>query len=406
MVPARFYQTIPKEEYTLLLIQLKQFSSLLWHHSDSIKQTIYSIIQSFLNDKEALYLIEDDFLIFLHCTNQLALMNWIAVLDDTIERFQFFHIAAGIRFLKNTHDFETCRKEARFAMLNSHDHSKYTTSYEFYDEKQLLLQKTREEIERYLPQALAQGNFQIYLQPKIDTMTCQIVGAEALLRLFHHDQQIPLSNFLSYANQNAFIRTLDLFVLERSCHYLQQAAKHHLPLYPVSINISPFSFYDGAYYLEEVKQILHRYQIPPALIEFELSEDISLQHDAHLFSFLNRLQQMGHRIALDDFGSGYSSLSLLSELPVDMIKLDQSFFYKPLQHKQEYLLSSLIQMLKTLRHTIIAEGVETKEVYEFLRSQGVDMIQGYYFYHPISIASYNELIKLQNSNGKNHFPMI
>lgn len=406
MHPAQYYQTIPKEEYSLLLIQLKQFSSLLWHHGDTIKETIYKIIQPFLNDKEALYLMEDEFLIFLHCTNQLELMNWIAVLDDTIERFKFFHIAAGIRFLNDTHDFETCRKEARFAMLHSNDHSKYTTSYEFYDEKQLLLQKTREEMERYLPHALAQGNFNIYLQPKVDTFTNQIIGSEALLRLFHQEQQIPLASFLSYANQNAFIRTLDLFVLEQSCQYLQQASKAHLPLLPISINISPFSFYDGPYYLEEVKQILLHYHIPPALIEFELSEDISLQHDTHLFSFLNQLQQMGHRIALDDFGSGYSSLSLLSELPVDIIKLDQSFFHKPLKSKQEYLVSSLIQMLKTLHYTIIAEGVETKEVYDFLYDQGVDMIQGYYFYQPVSTQSFNELIKLQNSNGTNQFPMI
>lgn len=401
-----FYQSIDKDAYTLLLLQLKQFSSILWHHGEAIKQSVCTIIRSHLKESETIDLIDDDFIVFLHRTNQLDIMHWIAVVDDAIEQFQYFHIAAGIRPLKDTTEFESCRKQAYFALQHSKEFHNYTTSFEFYNEEVLLLQKSREELERYLQHALAQGQFHIYFQPKVDTFSRHIVGAEALLRLFHQDQLIPLSSFLSCANQNAFIRTLDLFVLEQTCRYLQHAKKQMLPLYPISINISPVSFSDGRYYLEEVRRIIKQYQIPGSLIEFELSEDISLQREHHLFSFLNTLQQMGHRIALDDFGNGFSSLSLLSELPVDIIKLDQSFFHIPLPSKQKQLLIHLIQMLKQLKYEVIAEGVETKEIYQFLYSQNVDMIQGYYFHQPLSLSSYDELIKQQNSNGKNKYPML
>lgn len=401
-----FYDSVDNHAYALLIIQPKRFSPMLWKCRQEVIEKMTLLLSSCLSKEERIFVIEDEFHVFLRATHPLDIMNWIAIADDTIEQYQFFHIAIGICFLRDSIDYETAVRQARFALHHNNERFLYTTSYEFFHKLDIQQYLASETWERYLPQALKNGQFQIYLQPKVDTQTKQIKGAEALLRLVQDAQEIPLSDFLPYANQNAFIRILDLFVLEQSCRLLQYCINHHLPLLPISVNISFHSFQDGAYYLEESKKIIQRFQIPSTYIEFELSEDITLSSSHSLFSFLNQLQTAGHRIALDDFGSGYASLAILSELPIDIIKLDQSFFRKGCSNKQRIVLQHLISLLKELHYHIVAEGVETKAVVDFLTEWKVDMIQGFYFYQPLSTHDYLNLLSHQNTNSTNDDPMI
>lgn len=385
-----FDRIIHKEAYALLSIRIKHGQYITLSKLDLEK--VLLCLCAHLRKEEALFFLEDDYLIFLQQNSALGVMTWIDELDEALEKIQYCHAAIGIRFLQNEDLFVQCKKEATLAMMHSKDYPKYTTTYEFFHPELLASLQQQEHTYRMLQEALEKKQFQIYLQPKLDIKTNTLVGAEALLRLHINQKEIPLSSFLPLANTNAFIRELDLYVLEEVCRFLTYCSLQHIPLLPISINISPSSYMDGKFYTARVRSIVSTYQLDPHLLEFELSENIALQEDGDIFSFLNELQQDGHPISLDDFGAGYSSLLLLSDLKIDTIKLDQQFFRSPLHERKQTLILSLIDLLHELGYLVLAEGIETQEALHFIEHH-CDYIQGYYYHPPLSQEHYLSLLQ-------------
>lgn len=379
-----------KDSYALLAVQIKHGKYTLL--SDSDQESVLLCLCSSLRKEEALFPFEDDYLIFLHQHTPLGIMEWIDQLDEQLEQIHFLHAAIGIRFLQEKDIFTQCKKDAYLAMLHSKDHPKYTTTYDFFHKELLASLQLQEKTYQMLQQALMKQQFQIFLQPKLDMKTQQLCGAEALLRLYIEHKEIPLASFLPLANSNAFIRELDLFVLEEVCRFLKQCKEQQLPLLPISINISPSSFMDGKHYTARVKSIIAAYGLDPHWIEFELNEDIALQNSSFLFSFLNDLQQQGHPISLDDFGSGYSSLLLLADLKIDTIKLDQQFFHPPFHKRKQILIAALIKTLHELGYQVLAEGIEQEDRYAFIQQQHCDVLQGFYFHPPLPLEDYLNLV--------------
>ena len=394
MQAEQFYHQIDVSKYTMVSLHIKNFTPLVWDQYYQIRKYIQSLIQSALISNEMLFEKEDDFLIFLLHRNYI---QWIHDLDDEIQKAYAFHFACGINIIDIKDDFQTSLQKANFALSNGHDHHKYTTTYEFYTKDLYEQRKKKEHLSHDLSYAFHQNCFQIFLQPKVDTYRKQIVGAEALLRLFYHHKEIPLSSFISLVNENTFIRTLDLFVVKKVCEYLVQAAQKQLPLLPISINISPASFSDGKYYLKALHSIIQSYDIDPHLINFELHEDIVLTTTPAHLSFMNDLIQSGHKLSLDDFGSGYSSLSVLNDLPISTIKLDQSFFKTTFTPRKKSLLDHIIRFLHANHYEIIAEGVEQEAMYQYCLNHHIPIIQGYYFYPALSIKEFNNLLENQKN---------
>ena len=391
-----FYETLEqKQEYALLILRIKhgRYTPLSKDDQERVLLTLCHM----LTKQEALFLNEEDYLLFIRRKHPLSIITWIEDMDDHLEQIHFLHAAIGIRFLQGTDLFTICKKDAYLAMTHSQDHYKYTTTYEFFHQELLATLQKQEEMYQLLQKALLNKQFSVFFQPKLHMRTNTLAGAEALLRLHIQNQEVPLSSFLPLAKANAFIRELDLYVLEHVCEFISECQTQQLPLLPISINISPSSFMDGKFYTARVHEIISQHDIDPHLIEFELSEDIALQHSNFLYTFLNELQKQGHRISLDDFGSGYSSLLLLGDLKIDTIKLDQQFFYPPFHQRKQLLVASLIQTLHALNYQVLAEGVETKEVSEYLKSQSCDLIQGYFYHRPITQAEYRNLLNLPQS---------
>ena len=259
-----------------------------------------------------------------------------------------------------------------------------SNSFAVYDHA-LHLKTTREkEIELLMSGALKNNEFVVFFQPKIDLKTGKIVGAEALVR-WHRDfgQMIMPSEFIPLFEKNNFIKQLDFYIHEHVFQLLRKCLDEGKPLVPISVNISRVDILDDRF-IPFIETSLKKYQLPPELIELELTESVFLDTTDTLIESINRLREMGMLFSIDDFGSGYSSLNLLRRLPIDVLKLDREFLSAGhATQKEQAVISSVIHMAKSLDIVVLSEGVETTEQADFLKSAGCDLAQGFLYSKPL-----------------------
>lgn len=262
--------------------------------------------------------------------------------------------------------------------------SRYCSEYAVYRHTMQEELNREREMEDRAAQALRLGEFELYLQPKIDLATGEVTGSEALTRwidssgrFIRPDEYIPLFE------KNGFIEHLDFYVLDRVCALLQNRLKNDLPVTPISINQSRYLFFQKNY-LPHVFELLRKYDIPPQLLEFEITETLFVEETDNVRLVLGQLRRKGIRLSLDDFGTGYSSLNTLTNFPVDAIKLDRSFLLQSDSHpKKRVVIEKTIELAKLLGIEVICEGVETTAQVSFLQQIGCDMAQGFLFARPM-----------------------
>lgn len=397
------FENLNKEDYMIIIMSIKNFQMLYYLHGKSVGteflQSLHDHGLQLLNENEYIFpLYGDLFLIYLHAKNKLDVMKWIYDMDDMCTALsrqyyqQTLNLSFGIYDMKTNTDFYEAYHGANLACVQSQDYRKYATTFEFYTPQLFEQNKSYYQIESMLEKALSNNEFQVYLQPKVDVLSTHIVGAEALIRWYHQEEEIPLRTFMPVIDENTFIRRIDIFVFEKVCQLLQTWTKNNQTMYPISINISKASFEDGYYYLGEILDIQKLYTFDRKYIEFELSEHILFEKEDRLLIFLERLHKEGYSSSLDDFGSGYASICTLTYLPIQTVKLDASFFQPVMSERQKIIIEHIIHMLKKLQLKIVAEGIETKVQYDMLKTYACDMIQGYYFYKPMPITEFEKLI--------------
>ena len=238
-----------------------------------------------------------------------------------------------------------------------------------------------------MEQALAEHQFQVYYQPKYDVHRECVAGAEALVRWIHPEfGYMSPAEFIPLFEQNGFITKLDYYVWREVCETLQRWKKEGRQLIPVSVNISRMDFAvpDLA---EWIISLVDRYDVDRELIHLEITETICTEESKHFIRTVSKLRDSGFKIEMDDFGSGYSSLNVLSEMPVDILKLDIKFIQQT-SLKKKNILGFVISMAKCLNMETVAEGAETEEQVERLKSFGCDYVQGYYFAKPMPKADF------------------
>lgn len=244
--------------------------------------------------------------------------------------------------------------------------------------------KREVEITSRVPKAIANHEFQVYYQPKIETETLRLIGAEALVRwrkpdgtFIYPDQFIPL------IERSGQVVDVDYYVYRETFKFLADRIAAGKSVVPISLNVSRIHLHK-MHILEYVRELFEEYKIPSGLIEFELTESIYLDNTEKALSLINGLHNLGAKVSMDDFGSGYSSLNLLSRLPIDIIKLDRVFLKEDtLQESDKIIISCVVDMARRLRITSLCEGVETPEQSDYLREIGCQIQQGYYFSRPI-----------------------
>ena len=261
---------------------------------------------------------------------------------------------------------------------------RYKTRYAYYDEKMRETLLEEQMMLRDMEFALSEGQFCVYYQPVYSIKAGRAVSAEALVRWRHPAAGlIPPVRFVPLFERNGFVVRLDRFAWEDVCCMLSSRIRAGLPVVPVSVNVSRLNFYDSDF-CDTVVSLLKKYDLDPSLLRLEITESAYTDNPTQLMNVLKKLQSLGLKILMDDFGSGYSSLNMLRNLAVDILKIDMSFV-RDLENSQRApaILRRVVEMAHDLRMGIVVEGVETKAQLDFLSSIGCDKIQGYYFAKPM-----------------------
>ncbi len=250
-----------------------------------------------------------------------------------------------------------------------------------------------QEIIGEMERAIVNGEFDIYLQGQYEYKTGRLSGCEALVRWLHPQKGIILpAAFIKLFEKNGFISRLDQYVFEKTCQLMRRWMDEGLEVVPVSVNLSRLDLYNTKL-PEIITDIAGAYRVPHHLLHFEITESAYTDNPEQLIKILSALCEKGFLIEMDDFGSGYSSLNALSDMPVDVLKLDMRFILGSSERKKRSkVLKSIIQMAKDIDLEVIAEGVETMEQAQYLASLGCEYMQGYYYAKPVHSSKFEKLL--------------
>ena len=233
-------------------------------------------------------------------------------------------------------------------------------------------------------------------QPQYNHSTGRMTGAEALMRWKHPDfgTQYP-ADFIPVLEKRELIRRADLHVFETVCRFQRACMDGGVPVVPVSFNISRHDIIEGGY-VDELEQIRKRYGVPVKYLRAEITESSAIGGMELVSSVIRQLHDAGYIVEMDDFGSGYSSLNALKDLDVDIIKLDMNFLSGDVGGRGGAIVSAMVQMAKWLKTPTIAEGVETVEQADYMKSIGCNYIQGYLYSRPVEGETLRETLKRTN----------
>ncbi len=250
------------------------------------------------------------------------------------------------------------------------------------------------ELERKMESALANGEFKAYFQPKYEVSTGEIVGAEALVRWDSPESGfMSPGKFIPLFEQNGFIINLDQYIFETVCKNIRDWIDSGVKVVPISVNVSRLQFY-RLDFAKRYTKIKEKYDIPDGILELEFTESIVFENLDILRKIVLSLKKSGFSCSIDDFGSGYSSLNILKNLPMDTLKLDKLFFDdSENMSRDKALISSVINMSRALEMKTVAEGIENWAQVAFLKEIGCDIIQGYVYSEPIPHARFTNLLE-------------
>ena len=280
----------------------------------------------------------------------------------------------------------------------------YTVKYRYYDESMRSNMLSEHEIEGMIASALREKQFVIYYQPQYSHSTGRLIGAEALVRWRHSERGMILPGvFVPIFERNGFITELDLYVFEQACAMLRRSMDEMLPIVPLSTNFSRYDIFH-ADFVDKLEDIRSRYNIPAKYLHIELTETVFIGGSKRMNTVIDQLHEHGYTVQMDDFGSGYSSLNVLKDTDVDCFKLDMDFLSGSLgPSKGGTILGTVVRMAKWLGVRVIAEGVETREQADFLRSIGCDCMQGFLYSRPLPEEEYLMLLRAQGTSHE-HVP--
>ena len=250
-------------------------------------------------------------------------------------------------------------------------------------------------VESHMNQALENQEFKMYLQPKIDLGTGRVGSAEALVRWIPEEgDMIYPGQFIPIFEKNGFCSNLDLYMVEQVCRQIRVWIDEGTTPVPLSVNQSKLLFYEVDY-IDKMKGLLEKYQVPGNLITLEILEGLAMGNIDELNEKILRLKELGFRISMDDFGSGYSSLNTLASLKIDEVKFDREFLLRLQERGMDYdrqvvIMSEIVELTKKLKISTVVEGVETQENEDLIKKLGCGYGQGYYYSRPVSVEEFSE----------------
>jgi diguanylate cyclase (GGDEF)-like protein/PAS domain S-box-containing protein len=306
------------------------------------------------------------------------------------------HIAGSIGisiFPGDGEDADTLTKNADTAMY--HAKEKGRNNFQFFKPEMNLKAVNRQSLEARLRLAIQRNQFVLHYQPKVNLESGEITGIEALIRWRQPDESLLLpSEFIPVAEDSGLILPIGRWVMREACTQARAWQDAGLPAMPIAINVSALEFRHKDF-LASVRSILSETRLQPRFLELELTEGVLMDHADSTASMLQELKEMGVRLAVDDFGTGYSSLSYLRQFPIDVLKIDKSFVHRMTANPDDStIVGAIISMGKSLKHLVVAEGIETQLQRTSLHAQCCAEGQGYLFSRPLGAAQFASLLQI------------
>ena len=255
--------------------------------------------------------------------------------------------------------------------------------------------------------ALSEGQFTVYLQPKYCLHDDRLSGAEALVRWIHPQWGfMSPGEFIPLFEKNGFITQLDRYVWETVCSLLQEWKQKGYPDISVSVNVSRADVYQDDL-PETLTSMIRKYGLEPQQLHLELTESAYTENPSQIISTVDRLREVGFIVEMDDFGSGYSSLNMLNQMKLDILKLDMKFIQtETAKPAEQGIIRFVVNLARWLNLSVVAEGVETRSQLERLREVGCDYVQGYFFSRPLPVKDFEVLLQNQSVHDMNQKPVF
>lgn len=384
----------PHRDYNILSFDIDHFRYVNNYYGfdfgDRVLSYLYAGVSEKLREGESLARISGDrFVAFLMDPSKERLAKLIP-LTFTVDDVTLYLSAGLYHITDRTESLSLMVDKATTAAQSTKDllHKEVTTYSERFDQTMI----HNEQLKRQVEHGLSTREFVPFYQPKVDVNTGKLVGAEALARWKMPDgTMVSPGDFIPLCEKTGQITELDLCIFEQVLEFLAEMRKLGQFCIPISVNFSRLHLLNKDF-IHSIIQRMEELDVPPSCIEIELTESVFFHNHDEISEFAKHLHAHGLLISMDDFGSGYSSLNMLKDIPIDILKIDRVFLTATQDMKrQRIIFSSIVQMAEQLRTSIVVEGVETIENVEMMRELGCSVAQGYYFARPMPEENFKKI---------------
>lgn len=391
----------PEGNYVIVAFDINNFKHINNSYSYATGDQLLKVLASTMTqwnkgDCISARLDADDF-ILLTKSSPTIISDLEATLQDAVTSLGLPEYLSNTEFTIGAYEVKNKHELIRTIIDNAYTAHKMaklhnSTSVLWYN--RTLIEKIEREayFVAHLPQALEQKEFKLYLQPQVNLHTKSLMGAEALVRWVLPNGELVFPDaFIPIFESTGNITLLDFYMLNEACTYLSEQRDQGIPLLPISVNFSRVTLCQPNF-SGRVIELVDRYDLPHHYIDIEVVESALNEMGDGIIQMLTALQHAGFRISMDDFGAGYSSLSVLGDLPVQIVKLDRQFLWGiDSNQKRKTIIHAFVDMAHHLDLMVICEGVETASHVAFLQQIGCACTQGYYFSRPVPQGDFDQV---------------
>lgn len=424
------YQALSKEAtnliekkpggYALIYLDIHHFKAINdtfgYETGDRVLIATAAVLKEFIaSDERVARIYADTFVLLLRYASKSSFEHRLDSLSQKLRNF-FFEGKDNINPLfcggvyPLPHNFDDLDKACDRANYAKDSISQYfSNTFAFYDDVMRNRVLAEKELEGSMHSALAKGEFVPYYQPKLNTITEKVVGAEALVRWIHPEKGlISPAEFLPFYEKNGFVVNIDLSIFEQVCRDMHDWLERGNEGMPVSVNFSRLHMRNPNL-PQQLKGIADRYQIPTNFLEVEVTETEELENVEIAVDFVLALKAYGFRVSIDDYGTGYSSISFLQQLPLDSLKLDRKFILNAMKtDRARDVMRYLVAAMQKNEIRVVCEGVETKAQRDFIVSLDCRFIQGFFYSMPLPLVEFEDYLGkwgIEDSESLNFIPI-
>lgn len=381
---------------SLEIINIKNIATISGlNNTKFILNEVYKYLQEMLNEDEIVthgYLGE---------YKLILRYNEIKELTERLENINFYNINENIKFIMGVYLVDNTNVSyedmcshvviAKEVLNNNNNENNRNNKYIIYNKKMHKKESDKLKLEEDIKSGIENKEFKAWFQPKYGKDGKTIIGAEALVRWHKYGSIISPYIFIPICEANGLIKEIDELVFQDVCKNIRKWSKSNKKLVPISVNLSR-SYIDKVDFVDSIEKYIDKYKITKDLINFEITESSLMGNEEKLKDVVALLHEKGFKVSVDDFGVGYSSIRTISYVEFDTLKIDKSFVDGIGEEKWESIIKYTIDLAKKLGMDVVAEGIESKEQYEFLLECNCDKFQGYYFNKPMDFNDFSKLI--------------